>query len=111
MMNNGAAGAAVAHPCLRAARAARAARIAGRPRAARAARAAAGHCRWLRHRIFRAVLLRGIDGQFTFRTAHGIRTLAFERGTRRLMVRVYMAADKPPRRAIAKHCDERTALC
>lgn len=80
-MNNGAARAAVAHPCLRAARAARAARIAGRPRAARAARAAAGHCRWLRHRIFRAVLLRGIDGQFTFRTAHGIRTLAFERGT------------------------------
>ncbi len=77
-MNNGAARAAVAHPCLRAARAARAARIAGRPRAARAA---AGHCRWLRHRIFRAVLLRGIDGQFTFRTAHGIRTLAFERGT------------------------------
>jgi hypothetical protein len=80
-INNGAAGAAVAHPCLRAARAARAARIAGRPRAARAARAAAGHCRWLRRRIFRAVLLRGIDGQFTFRTAHGIRTLAFERGT------------------------------
>jgi hypothetical protein len=77
-MNNSAAGAAVAHRCLRAARAAR---IAGRPRAARAARAAAGHCRWLRHRIFRAVLLRGIDGQFTFRTAHGIRTLAFERGT------------------------------
>ena len=71
----------MAHPCLRAARAARAARIAGRPRAARAARAAAGHCRWLRHRIFRVVLLRGIDGQFTFRTAHGIRTLAFERGT------------------------------
>jgi hypothetical protein len=81
-MNNGAAGAAVAHPCLRARRAARAARIAGLPRAARAARAAAGHCRWLRHRIFRVVLLRGIDGQFTFRTAHhGIRTLAFERGT------------------------------
>jgi len=80
-MNNGTAGAAVAHPCLRAARAARAARIAGLPRAARAARAAAGHCRWLRHRIFRIVLLRGIDGQFTFRTAHGIRTLAFERGT------------------------------
>ena len=80
-MNNGAAGAAVAHPCLRAARAARAARIAGRPRAARAARAATGHCRWLRRRIFRVVLLRGIDGQFTFRTAHGIRTLAFERGT------------------------------
>lgn len=81
-MNTGAADAAVAHPCLRARRAARAARIAGLARAARAARAAAGHCRWLRHRIFRVVLLRGIDGQFTFRTAHhGIRTLAFERGT------------------------------
>jgi hypothetical protein len=81
-MNNGAAGAAVAHPCLRARRAARAARIAGLPRAARAARAAAGHCRWLRRRIFRVVLLRGIEGQFTFPTAHhGLRTLAFERGT------------------------------
>ena len=81
-MNNGAAGAAVAHPCLRARQAARAARIAGQPRAARAAQAAAGHCRRLRWRIFRVVLLRGIDGQFTFRTAHhGLRTLAFERGT------------------------------
>jgi hypothetical protein len=81
-MSNGAAGAAVAHPCLRARRAARAARIAGLPRAARAARAAAGHCRWLRRRLFRVVLLRGIDGQFTVRTAHHrLRTLAFERGT------------------------------
>jgi hypothetical protein len=78
-MSNGAAGTAVVHPCLRARRAARAARIAGLPRAARAA---AGHCRWLRRRLFRVVLLRGIDGQFTFRTAHhGLRTLAFERGT------------------------------
>jgi hypothetical protein len=80
-MNNGAARPVAAHPCLRARRAARAARIAGRPRAARAARVAASHCRGLRRRIARVVLLRGIDGQFTFRTADGaIRTLAFERG-------------------------------
>ena len=49
---------------------------------ARAARAAAGpRCRGLRHRVVRVALLRGIDGQFTFRGKGGtVRTLAFERG-------------------------------
>jgi hypothetical protein len=78
-----AAGAAgTAHPCAAALRAARAARQAGHPAVARAARKAAGpRCRWLRHRIVRVALLRGIDGQFTFRGKGGtIRTLAFERG-------------------------------
>src|SRR5580693_5989103 len=65
-----------------AAGAAGAARQAGHPAVARAARKAAGpRCRWLRHRIVRVALLRGIDGQFTFRGKGGtIRTLAFERG-------------------------------
>ena len=78
-----AAGAATtAHPCAAALKAARAAREAGHPAVARAARAAArGRCRGLRHRIARVALLRGIDGQFTFRGQGGtIRTLAFERG-------------------------------
>jgi hypothetical protein len=70
-----------AHPCLKARAAARAARLAGRSALARAARAAAAHCRWIRRRLVRVFLLRGIDGQFTFRTRQGtIRTLAFERG-------------------------------
>jgi hypothetical protein len=74
--------ATAAHPCAAALRAARAAREAGHPAVARAARAVAGpRCRWLRHRIVRVALLRGIDGQFTFRGQGGtIRTLAFERG-------------------------------
>ena len=78
-----AAGAATtAHPCAAARKAARAARQAGHPAVARAARKAAGpRCRWLRRRIVRVALLRGIDGQFTFRGKGGtIRTLAFERG-------------------------------
>jgi hypothetical protein len=78
-----AAGAATtAHPCAAARKAARAARQAGHPAVARAARKAAGpRCRWLRRRIVRVALLRGIDGQFAFRGKDGtIRTLAFERG-------------------------------
>jgi hypothetical protein len=67
-------------PCARAARAARAARRAGLPRMARAARLAAGHCRAIRRRVFAFFLLRGVDGQFTLRTRHGDKTLAFERG-------------------------------
>ena len=49
---------------------------------ARAARAAArARCRGIRRRIARVALLRGIDGQFTFRGKGGtIRTLAFQRG-------------------------------
>jgi hypothetical protein len=74
--------ATTAHPCAAALKAARAARQAGHPAVARAARRAAGpRCRRLRHRIVRVALLRGIDGQFTFRGKGGtIRTLAFERG-------------------------------
>ena len=78
-----AAGAATtAHPCAAALKAARAARKAGHPAVARAARAAARpRCRGLRHRVVRVALLRGIDGQFTFRGKGGtVRTLAFERG-------------------------------
>jgi hypothetical protein len=73
---------ATAHPCAAALKAARAAREAGHPAVARAARVAAGaRCRGLRRRIARVALLRGIDGQFTFRGKGGtIRTLAFERG-------------------------------
>jgi hypothetical protein len=79
-------GAAVAGPvarrCARAMAAARAARLTGHPLAARrAAGAAVVRCRFLRRRIVRFFLLRGIDGQFTFRTASGtIRTIAYERG-------------------------------
>lgn len=68
--------------CRRAVAALRAARRAGRPALARAARAAViAHCHGLRRRLFRVFLLRGIDGQYTFRTKQGtVRTLAFERG-------------------------------
>jgi hypothetical protein len=73
--------ATVPHPCVKARAAIRAAVAAGRPRLARAERIAAADCRGIRRRVFRVFLLRGIDGQFTFRTAQGtIRTLAFERG-------------------------------
>jgi hypothetical protein len=44
----------------------------------RLAQALATHCRGLRFRVAR--LLGGIDGQFTFRTKTGVRTLAYERG-------------------------------
>jgi hypothetical protein len=73
--------AGTAHPCLRARWAARAARRAGLPRVARAARLAGGHCRAIRRRVFRFFLLRGVDGQFTIRTAAGLKTIAFQRGT------------------------------
>ena len=79
----GSAGAAaVAHPCARALKTARAARQAGHPARARATLRAAGRrCLGWRHRLVRVALLRGIDGQFTFRGRGGtIRTLAFERG-------------------------------
>jgi len=66
------------HPCAKAVAAARTARAAGHPRAAGAARAIASHCRGLRLRVAR--LIGGIDGQFTFRTKTGTRTLAYERG-------------------------------
>jgi hypothetical protein len=70
--------------CRRALAALRAARRSGRPARIKAARAAViAHCHGLlrRHRLFRFVLLRGVVGQFTFRTKQGtLRTLAFERG-------------------------------
>ena len=71
-----------AHPCAAALKSARADRQAGHPAAARAAlRAAGARCRFLRHRLFRVALRRGIDGQFTFRGKGGtIRTVAFQRG-------------------------------
>jgi hypothetical protein len=69
-----------ARPCLRAAQVARAARQAGRPRLARGARAVTARCRHVRRRI-RFFLLRGVDGQFTFRSRAGaLKTLAYERG-------------------------------
>jgi hypothetical protein len=71
-----------ARRCVNAVRAARAARQTGHPVAARRATGAAiARCRFLRRRIIRFFLLRGVDGQFTFRTADGtLRTLAYERG-------------------------------
>jgi hypothetical protein len=77
-----AAAAARVRACRRAVAALRAARRTGRPALIRAARAAViAHCHGLRRRLFRFVLLRGVDGQFTFRTRQGtLRTLAFERG-------------------------------
>jgi hypothetical protein len=76
------AGSTAAHPCAAALKTARADRQAGHPAAARAAlRAAGARCRPLRHRLFRAALRRGIDGQFTFRGKGGtLRTVAFQRG-------------------------------
>jgi hypothetical protein len=76
------AGSTAAHPCAAALKTARAARRAGHPAVARAAlRAAGARCRPLRHRLFRAALRRGIDGQFTFRGKGGtLRTVAFQRG-------------------------------
>ena len=76
------AGGTAAHPCAAALKTARAARQAGHPAAARAAlRAAGARCRPLRHRLFRAALRRGVDGQFTFRGKGGtLRTVAFQRG-------------------------------
>jgi hypothetical protein len=74
--------ATVARRCARAVAAARVARLTGHPVAARhAAGAAVVRCRFLRRRLIRFFLLRGVDGQFSFRTANGtIRTLAYERG-------------------------------
>jgi hypothetical protein len=67
--------------CAKAARAARAARLSGHPRLSRAARAATARCRFIRRRIVRFFLLRGIDGQFSFRTKAGtVRTIAYVRG-------------------------------
>ena len=79
-----AAAAARIRACRRAVAALRAARRTGRPVLIKAARKAViAHCHGLlrRHRLFRFVLLRGVVGQFTFRTKQGtLRTLAFERG-------------------------------
>ncbi len=67
--------------CAQLARTARAARLTGHPRLSGAARAARARCRFIRHRIVRFFLLRGVDGQFSFRAADGsVRTLAYVRG-------------------------------
>jgi hypothetical protein len=78
-------GAAVTTPavrrCAQLARTARAARLTGHPRLSGAARAATARCRFIRRRIVRFFLLRGVDGQFSFRAADGtVRTLAYVRG-------------------------------
>jgi hypothetical protein len=67
--------------CAQLARTARAARRIGHPRLSGAARAATARCRFIRRRIVRFFLLRGVDGQFSFRAADGsVRTLAYVRG-------------------------------
>jgi hypothetical protein len=70
-----------ARRCAHAAGAAGAARRTGHQQVANAARAATSRCRFIRRHIVRFFLLRGVDGQFTFRTASGaLKTLAYERG-------------------------------
>ena len=67
--------------CAQLARTARAARRTGHPRLSGAARAATARCRFIRRRIVRFFLLRGVDGQFSFTAADGtVRTLAYARG-------------------------------
>jgi hypothetical protein len=67
--------------CAQLAKTARAARLTGHPRLSGAARAATARCRFIRRRIVRFFLLRGVDGQFSFRAADGtVRTLAYVRG-------------------------------
>jgi hypothetical protein len=56
------------------------ARRSGFPQVARAERRLARGCRLARRRVFEFFLLRGVDGQFTFESPRGLRTLAFERG-------------------------------
>jgi hypothetical protein len=78
-------GAAVTTPavrrCAQLATTARTARLTGHPRLSGAARAATARCRFIRRRIVRFFLLRGVDGQFSFRAADGtVRTLAYVRG-------------------------------
>jgi len=67
--------------CAQLRRSARAARRTGHPRLSQADRAALARCRFIRHRIARFFLLRGVDGQFSFKAADGtVRTLAYVRG-------------------------------
>ena len=67
--------------CAQLARTARAARHTGHPRLSGAARAATARCRFIRRRIVRFFLLRGVDGQFSFKAADGsVRTLAYVLG-------------------------------
>jgi len=67
--------------CAQLRRAARAARRAGHPRLSEADRAALARCRFIRHRIVRFFLLRGVDGQFSFKAADGtVRAIAYVRG-------------------------------
>jgi hypothetical protein len=71
--------------CAKARQFAREARKSGFHRLARLNRRAARRCRIARHhfahhRMFRFFLLHGVDGQYTFQTAKGTKTQAFERG-------------------------------
>jgi len=66
--------------CARAGKVARAAGRAGLPRLARRIRLGAERCRWVRRRVFRFFLLRGVEGQFTVQAKQGTKTLAYERG-------------------------------
>jgi hypothetical protein len=66
--------------CARARGVARAAGRAGLPRLARRIHLGAERCRWVRSRVFRFFLLRGVEGQFTIQTKQGTKTLAYERG-------------------------------
>ena len=67
--------------CAQLAKTARAARRTGHPRLSGAARAATARCRFIRRRIARFFLLRGVDGQFSFKAADGsVRTIAYVRG-------------------------------
>ena len=56
-------------------------RAAGRPAAADAVRRLCARGLRRLHRLGRRLALTGIDGQFTFETANGPRTIAFDRGT------------------------------
>jgi hypothetical protein len=66
--------------CAKARKVARAAGRAGLPRLAHRIRLGAERCRWVRRRVFRFFLLRGVEGQFTIQTEQGTKTLAYERG-------------------------------
>jgi hypothetical protein len=67
--------------CAQLRRAARTARRTGHHRLSEADRAALARCRFVRHRIARFFLLRGVDGQFSFKAADDtVRTLAYVRG-------------------------------
>jgi hypothetical protein len=66
--------------CAKARGVARAAGRKGLPRLERRTALGAARCRLARRRVLEFFLLRGVDGQFTIQTKHGIKTLAYTRG-------------------------------